>query len=61
MEKLNEYLKGKTARYLARTVGVSDAHMSDLRHGKRRPSLVLARRIKEATAGAVDYDAWGLA
>ena len=59
MEKLNDYLKGRTARDLARDVGVSEAHMSDLRHGKRTPSLSLARRIKHATAGAVDYDAWG--
>jgi len=60
MEKLNDYLKGRTARNLARTVGVSEAHMSRLRHGEQTPSLALARRIKEATAGAVDYDAWGL-
>ena len=59
MEKLNDYLKGRTARDLARDVGVSEAHMSDLRHGKRTPSLSLARRIKQATDGAVDYDAWG--
>jgi len=59
MEKLNDYLKGRTARDLARDVGVSEAHMSDLRHGKRTPSLSLARRIKHATDGAVDYDAWG--
>jgi transcriptional regulator with XRE-family HTH domain len=61
MEKLNDYLKGRTARDLARDVGVSEAHMSDLRHGKRTPSLSLARRIKQATDGAVDYDAWGFA
>jgi len=60
MEKLREYLEGRTARELARAVGVSEAHMSDLRSGKRTPSLSLARRIKQATAGAVDYDAWGL-
>ena len=53
MEKLNEYLECRTARELARAVGVSEAHMSDLRHGKRTPSLSLA------TDGAVDYDAWG--
>ena len=61
MEKLNDYLKGRTARDLARDVGVSEAHMSDLRHGKRTPSLSLARRINQATDGAVDYDAWGFA
>ena len=61
MEKLNDYLMGRTARDLARDVGVSEAQMSDLRHGKRTPSLSLARRIKQATAGAVDYDAWGFA
>ena len=59
MEKLNDYLKGRTARDLARAVNVSEAHMSDLRHGKRTPSLSLARRIKQATDGVVDYDAWG--
>ena len=61
MKKLNDYLKGRTARDLARAVGVSDAHMSRLRHGEQTPSLSLARRIKQATDGAVDYDAWGFA
>jgi len=61
MEKLNDYLKGRKARDLARAVGVSEAHMSRLRHGEQTPSLSLARRIKQATAGAVDYDAWGFA
>jgi len=60
MEKLNDYLKGRTARDLARDVGVSEVCISMLRSGKRTPSLSLARRIKQATAGAVDYDAWGL-
>ena len=59
MEKLNYYLEGRTARELARAVGVSEAHISRLRHGKQTPSLSLARRIKQATDGAVDYDAWG--
>jgi predicted transcriptional regulator len=59
MEKLNDYLKGRTARDLARDVGVSEVCISMLRSGKRTPSLSLARRIKQATAGAVDYDAWG--
>jgi len=59
MKKLNDYLKGRTARDLARAVGVSDAHMSRLRHGEQTPSLSLARRIKQATDGVVDYDAWG--
>ena len=58
MKKLNDYLKGRTARDLARAVGVSDAHMSRLRHGEQTPSLSLARRIKQATDGVVDYDAW---
>jgi len=44
---------------LARAVGVSEAHISRLRHGEQTPSLSLARRIKQATDGAVDYDAWG--
>ena len=59
MKKLNDYLKGRTARDLARAVGVSDAHMSRLRHGEQTPSLSLARRIKQSTDGVVDYDAWG--
>ena len=59
MEKLNDYLEGRTARDFARDVGVSEVCISMLRRGKRTPSLSLARRIKHATAGAVDYDAWG--
>jgi len=58
MKKLNDYLKGRTARELARAVGISEAHISRLRHGEQTPSLSLARRIKQATDGAVDYDAW---
>ena len=58
MEKLNDYLKGRTARDLARAVGVSEAHISRLRYGEQTPSLSLARRIKQATDGVVDYDAW---
>jgi len=54
-------LKGRTARDLARDVGVSEVCISMLRSGKRTPSLSLARRIKQATDGAVDYDAWGFA
>lgn len=61
MEKLNDYLKGRTARQLARAVGVSEAHISRLRHGEQTPSLSLARRINQATDGAVDYDAWKFA
>ena len=58
MKKLNDYLKGRTARELARAVGISEAHISRLRHGEQTPSLSLARRIKQATDGVVDYDAW---
>ena len=60
MKKLNDYLRGRKARDLARAVGVSEAHMSRLRHGEQTPSLSLARRIKQATGGVVDYDAWGI-
>jgi DNA-binding transcriptional regulator YdaS (Cro superfamily) len=55
---LNEYLRNRSARELARKLGVSEAYVSQLRNSVTRPSLNMARKIKDATDGAVDYVDW---
>ena len=59
---LSRYLRlsGRTLEGLAAEVGVSKGHMSHVRHGRRRVSLDLAGRIKQATAGpwVVPVDSW---
>ena len=39
---------------LAQVVGVSTPHLSNILHGKRRPSLTLALRLQQATGVAVE-------
>jgi phosphopantothenoylcysteine decarboxylase/phosphopantothenate--cysteine ligase len=53
--KLADWLKqkGNSARKLAAHAGTTEATISRLRHGRALPSLELARRIAEATGGAV--------
>ena len=58
MEKLASYLKTHKAADLAKAVGVSDAFISDLRHGKRTPSLQVAFAIERETGGDVPVKAW---
>jgi transcriptional regulator with XRE-family HTH domain len=43
---------------LARQIGVSEAYISDLRKGKRSPSLAVAFAIEDATGGAVTARSW---
>ena len=53
--KLSDWLKSsdKRACDLARAVGTTEATISRLKHGHSQPSFDLARRIAEATGGAV--------
>ena len=60
MDELQRYLNsGKnTARGLAGAVGVSAAFISQLRLGRKTPSLWLAFAIEDATDGAVPARSW---
>jgi len=53
--RLSEWLKSSDMRAcdLARAVGTTEATISRLKHGRSQPSFDLARRIAEATEGAV--------
>lgn len=58
MNSLDRYLDEhdiKNAAFAA-TVGASEATISRLRNNKQAPSFSLARRIREATEGAVTFD-----
>lgn len=58
MEHLATYLAGKRNAEFARRLGISDAFLSQLLSGKRRPSLDLAFKIERATAGLVPASVW---
>jgi transcriptional regulator with XRE-family HTH domain len=58
MTKLDTYLKPMRAGDLARQIGVSEAYISDLRKGKRSPSLAVAFAIEDATGGVVTARSW---
>ncbi len=55
---LEEYLysKGISRRKFARLVGVSDAFISFVANGRRKPSPAVARRIEEASKGQVTIE-----
>lgn len=57
---LREYLRSTGVRQgdLAATLGVTQATVSRLASGSAQPSIDLAAAIKEATAGAVGFEAW---
>lgn len=57
---LREFLEqsGQTQAKLARRLGISTAHMSELLSGRKMPSLTLAYRIERLTNGAVPVSAW---
>ena len=60
MNALDTYLRetGRKAGDLARAAGISDQHLSKLRHGRIRPSLSVAFAIERATGGAVPASVW---
>jgi DNA-binding XRE family transcriptional regulator len=57
---LLEYRKqrGVSLASLARTVGANPHSLSQIAHGRRRPSWRLAGLIETATDGAVERDQW---
>ena len=61
MMTLKQYFK--TSRMsqtnFAKMVGISDAYVSDLKHGKRTPGLCVALKIERLTKGRVPVSIWG--
>ncbi|WP_434612117.1 helix-turn-helix transcriptional regulator [Tabrizicola sp. M-4] len=49
---------GKSQAALAKDLGISRSHMSELVSGAKKPSLELAFAIERATGGAVPASAW---
>jgi len=58
MEKLDAYLNENSSSELARILGVTKGYVSQLRHGRREPSLRRAFQIEDATGGAVPARGW---
>lgn len=58
-QMLADYIKGRTTQaQFARTIGCSEPHLSLILKGDRGPSINLAKRIREATGGAVPAEAF---
>jgi len=56
---LGHFLAGcRSQAQFAREIGVTAEAVNHLLHGRRRPSLDLAFRIAEASAGQVPVSAW---
>jgi len=60
MKHLSEYLSktGLTQTAFAKDVGVSDAYLSQILTGARRPSFDLMEKIEDVTGGQVSINAW---
>lgn len=61
---LSEYLLIADRKLLAKAVGICPAYLYQIATERRQPSAQLARRIHEATSGAVSLhsmrpDVWG--
>jgi transcriptional regulator with XRE-family HTH domain len=62
MTDLDTYLRRaetKSARQVAKEAGVTSPYVTDLRYGRRRPSLAVAEAIERATGGEVRVASWG--
>jgi hypothetical protein len=46
------------ARAWAKEHGISESHLSRLRHGGRTPSTLMRAHLAKATRGSVAADAW---
>ncbi len=60
-ERLAKYLEqhnGKRRVQIAAELGISEAYLSQLASGVRRPSLTMAFKIEEKTGGAVPARSW---
>jgi DNA-binding transcriptional regulator YdaS (Cro superfamily) len=58
MTKLDTYLAGRKAKDFAAQIGKSQAFVSELRKGTRKPSFATMRAIHDATKGQVSYGDW---
>jgi len=60
MEPLKQYLADNDLKkaVFARRVGMSRGFLGDLLTGRRTPGLGLAKRISDATNGAVPMSVW---
>ena len=62
MEKLDAYLKTKRwhrrNHEFAKLCGITQSYLSDLRNGKKTPTLQVASRIASASGGRVPMSAW---
>ena len=58
MEKLDTYLKGRKAKDFAASIGRSQAFVSELRKGTRKPSWATVRAIHDATDGEISFADW---
>jgi len=61
MNKLEQYIKQNDLKKVAvaRRLGISDAHLRNLRKGDAKPSPSLAKLIEIETEGAVPETEWG--
>lgn len=50
--------KGETQAGFAARLGITQGFVSQLEKGRARPSLELAKRIEDATNGAVQMNSW---
>jgi transcriptional regulator with XRE-family HTH domain len=58
---LVNFIEGRTTQAeFARVIRCSEPHLSLILKGDRRPSLDLAKRINDATGGAVPIDAFAV-
>lgn len=60
MQTLKQYLSDNEVKQVAfaRRVGMSRGFLGDLLAGRRTPGLALAKRISDATDGAVPMSSW---
>jgi len=58
MEKLRQYLIGKSKADFAARLGIAPTYLSQILSGYRRPSFGLMCRIRDESAGAVRLDDW---
>lgn len=53
---LEENKRWCSMQFLANRVGINRNTMSEIVYGRRCPSLIIARRIRDYTKGEVSYD-----
>ena len=58
MHTLKAFLEDKARGEFAKEIGISAPYLSQLANGTRTPSLRVAKKIEDATAGSVPVSAW---